>query len=135
MLSLVTLPYAKTPPERHRSDHRHSLCRLPFGMWRILLLLIELPPQVLVAQESLILHLEERNPPSSVGYSLSFTRMLRVRRFVIAGAPVKNQKIVSVKPLPLMLMFLRHLLPIVFHMSIPKCCTVTRSLIPKVTAS
>ena len=35
-------------------------------------------------------------------------KMLRMRCFVMVGAPVRNQKIVSVKPLPSMLMFLRH---------------------------
>ena len=130
VLHLVTSPYAKTPPpETHRSaDHRHSLCRLPFDMWRILLLLM-LPQQVY------IVHAAPSLPPSSVRNSLSFTRMLRVRRFVIIGAPIKNQKIVSVKLLSLMLLFLRHWLPIVFHMSIPKWCTVTRNIIPKVKAS
>ena len=47
----------------------------------------------------------------------------------------KNQKILSVNLFPLMLMFLRHFLPIVFHMSICKCCTVIPSIITKVKAS
>ena len=34
------------------------------------------------------------------GKQLSITRMLMVRRVVIVGTPVKNQKVVSVKPLP-----------------------------------